>query len=171
MKPCTLGIVAPSGSGKTTLLAGVIPLLRAAGLRVAAIKHSHHAVDLDQPGKDSYRLRHAGAEATVLAYPGGWTMMVDGPGELETLLDVLGALNRVDLVLVEGLRAAAIPRIEVYRAALGQAPRFLEDQHIIAVAAQGLTHPTTLPVLDLDNLSSVAGFIQDFYTASVQGPI
>lgn len=159
MRPCILGVVAPSGAGKTTLLERVIPVLRTHGLRVAALKHSHHHVELDQPGKDSFRLRHAGAEATLLASPIGWTLMVDGQDEFATLIDVFTALQRFDLVLVEGLRDATIARLEVYRAALGQAPRFLQDANIIAIAAEGLAEPAPIPVLDLNNPQAVAEFI------------
>ncbi|MDH4274481.1 MAG: molybdopterin-guanine dinucleotide biosynthesis protein B [Gammaproteobacteria bacterium] len=165
MTACVLGVVAPSGSGKTTLLERVIPLLRARGLRVAALKHSHHTVEMDKPGKDSYRLRQAGADAVLLAGPTGWSFIVEGEDDVDTLLRVINALHRVDIILVEGLRAADIPRLEVYRAALGQAPRYLQDPHIIAIASDGLPGPVPLPVLDLNRPECVADFILAYVQA------
>ena len=166
-----LGIAAPSGTGKTTLLRAVIPLLKARGLRVALIKHTHHDLDLDRPGKDSFELRHAGASPVLLAGPRRWTLFEERPDEADA--PFLPALNRLvgagagDLVLVEGFRGEALPKIEVYRSALGRPPLYPEDPKVLAVVSDGPPPVATdLPVLDLGDPQEVAGFIEDLWRRS-----
>ncbi len=166
-----LGFAAPSGTGKTTLLKAVIPLLKAGGLRVALIKHTHHDLDLDQPGKDSYELRHAGASPVLLTGPRRWTLFEERSGEADA--PFFPALARLvgggapDLVLVEGFRRERLPKIEVYRPASGRAPLYPEDPGIVAVASDGpLPVATDLPVLDLNAPEAVAEFILGRWRAS-----
>ena len=148
-----LGIVGWSGVGKTTLVAAMIPLLRARGLRVSTIKHAHHGFDLDREGKDSHRHREAGAEEVLVASGTRWALLHEGPEPpLEALL---ARLSRVDLVLVEGYKRAAIARLEVYRAALGKPPLWPEDAGILAVAADAAPAACRVPVLPLDNIALV----------------
>ncbi len=161
--PPTLGFVAYSGTGKTTLLTRVIPLLREAGLRVALIKHAHHQFDIDSPGKDSYRLREAGAEHVMIASRGRWVWMAETPGQEEArlgeMLARLGELD-VDLILIEGFKHERYPKIELRRSELDNPRLYPDDPDIIAVASDGpLDPPTRLPQLDLNDPASIAAFI------------
>lgn len=116
-----LGFAAWSGTGKTTLLEAVLPCLKARGWRVAVIKHAHHAFDVDTPGKDSYRLREAGATPMVVASGKRFALMMETPGQddpnLEQLIDQV-MLSRPTLILVEGFKQAAIPKVELQRGEL-----------------------------------------------------
>lgn len=161
-----LGIVAYSGAGKTTLLTQVLPLLRENGLRVGLVKHAHHGFDPDVPGKDSYRLRKAGAVQTLVASRRRHALITELPEEREPELEELLAEldpERLDLVLVEGFRGETIPKIEVHRPGLGQPPLFPERPEIRAVAcdAPPRTDPGPLPLLDLNRPEAVAEFILD----------
>lgn len=163
----TLGFCAyGSGIGKTTLLIRLIPLLAAHGLRVSIIKHAHHSFDIDHPGKDSFRLREAGAVQTLLGSRHRWALMtelsrIDDRSEEEPgLADLLPHLNAslADLVLVEGFKSESVSKIEVYRTDL-QNPLIADtDKNVIAVASNGAIE-TELPVLDLNNPAEIAEFI------------
>lgn len=171
-----LGFVGPSGSGKTTLLRRLIPALSARGLRLGYLKHAHHRFDLDVPGKDSYEIRAAGAEQTLLASRERWALQVENrtkgsDPDLWQMLDRFEG-DRLDLVLVEGFKHAAYSKIEVHRAAVGEAPLYPQDPDIIAVVsdlgldtkgdgagdggADGEGRPPRLP---LDDPQRVADFI------------
>ncbi|MTW20006.1 molybdopterin-guanine dinucleotide biosynthesis protein B [Allochromatium palmeri] len=155
-----LGFVAPSGSGKTTLLRRLVAALQAQGLRVGYLKHAHHSFDLDRPGKDSYEIRAAGAAQTLLASRERWALQVenDHKGEDPDLDAMLARFerDRLDLVLVEGFKHARYPKIEVYRAALGQPPLYPDDPEIIALASDDpppvTPHPPVLPLNDIAEL-------------------
>jgi molybdopterin-guanine dinucleotide biosynthesis protein B len=157
-----LGIVAYSGTGKTTLLKQLIPLLAQCGVRVGLIKHSHHNVDVDTPGKDSYELRKAGALQTMVASSQRWALMTETPEasddpDLFSLASRFDS-NRVDLILVEGFKHESVPKIALYRAAVGKPLDKLIDHYVIALASdQPVT--TTVPQLDLNNPSLIAIFI------------
>ena len=158
-----LGFCAASGTGKTTLLRKLLPLLRARGMRVGVVKHTHHAFEVDRPGKDSYELRKAGACEMLIASGKRWALMADtemqGDPELGALLKRVDRDN-LDLVLVEGFRHEPIPKIELHRSDLNRPLIFPEDPHVIAVACVGPLHqPTKLPVLELGNPESIASFI------------
>jgi len=161
-----LGFAAYSGAGKTTLLEAVLPLLRAAGLRVAVIKHAHHRFDVDQPGKDSYRLRKAGASPMLIASARRWVLMQETPEETEPKLEaLLTHLNQtqLDLILVEGFKHEAFPKIEVFRQAAQHTPMYPEDPNIIAVISDvAVLAECNLPQLDLNNPEQVAEFIIGF---------
>lgn len=162
-----LGIAAWSGTGKTTLLQRVIPLLCGEGLRIALLKHAHHAFDVDRPGKDSYRLREAGAEQVLVASRQRWVLMAETPERTERpdLAQMLGRLDpdAADLVLVEGFKRAPIPKIELHRPALGQPLLYPRDARVLAVATDAPLEPVpAIPVLDLDAPAQVAGFILDY---------
>jgi molybdopterin-guanine dinucleotide biosynthesis protein B len=154
-----LGLVGWSGSGKTTLLVALIPILRARGLRVSTIKHAHHAVELDKPGKDSYRHRHAGAQETILANAARFALFAEHREAPEPDLGALVArLAPVDLVLVEGFKSYAFPKLEVYRPGLGKPPLWPELA-VMAVASDQVLTTCTVPVVDLNAPEVVAGFI------------
>ena len=153
-----LGVAGYSGSGKTTLLCALIPLLRAADLRIAMVKSTHHDVDWDTPGKDSYRLREAGAETVMLQGPKRWFTTCPAPEQV-TLESIVASLPApADLLLIEGNKALPIPKIEVHRPALQKPLLAAEDHRIIAVASDAtlLTH---CAVLDLNAPESIAQFI------------
>lgn len=161
-----LGICAfGSGAGKTTLLTQLIPELMARGLRISIIKHAHHRFDIDHPGKDSYRLREAGAVQTLVGSAKRWALMTEltvpdqMPGEpcLANLCKQLdGAL--ADLILVEGFRHEAIPKIEVHRPVLGYPLLADTDADIIAIACDANVS-STLPMLNLNDIPTIADFI------------
>lgn len=165
-----LGFVAGSGTGKTTLLTRLIPQLRARGLRCAAIKHSHHDVAVDIPGKDSHRLREAGAAQVMLASPHRTFWIREGDGQtqpgLSELLEHID-VTAVDLVLVEGFRHEPLPKIEVYRGGRGQPLLCIGDDTIIAVAADSAPdNPLSIPLLPLNNPEHVAEFVMDWIARS-----
>lgn len=154
------GFAGRSGSGKTTLMERVIPLLAAGGLRVSVIKHTHHAFDVDRPGKDSFRHREAGAGEVLLTSDTRWVLMHELRGAAEPELgDQLARLSPCDLVLVEGFKRQPIPKIEVHRAAAGTAPLFPGDPHIVALAADVAMHGG-LPVFGLADYAAIAAFIR-----------
>jgi molybdopterin-guanine dinucleotide biosynthesis protein B len=161
--PPVLGFAASSGTGKTTLLKRLIPLLRGRGLRIGLVKHAHHDVQPDTPGKDSYELRKAGASQVLLASNRRWALFTEREQARDPVLaDMLPhmGLDALDLVLVEGFKHEPIPKIELFRAELGRAPLYPQDCHVIAVAARGgLPVATTLPVLALDDPAAIAAWI------------
>lgn len=132
------GFAGWSGSGKTTLIERVIAHLSARGLRVSLIKHAHHEFDVDQPGKDSYRHRAAGASEVLVSSANRWALMHELRGAPElTLREALDQLNGCDLVLVEGFKRESIPKLEVWRAEVGKALLFPGDPNIVALASDG----------------------------------
>jgi molybdopterin-guanine dinucleotide biosynthesis protein B len=133
-----LGIVGWSSSGKTTLLTAMLPLLRASGLTVSTIKHTHHNFDMDRPGKDSYRHREAGAHEVLVVSGTRWALLHELEGPEPSLPDLLAKLDPVDLVLVEGYKSHAFPKLEVHRPALGKPPIWPETPDVIAIASDTL---------------------------------
>jgi molybdopterin-guanine dinucleotide biosynthesis protein B len=165
-----LGFVAASGTGKTTLLTQLIPLLKAKGFRIGLIKHSHHAFEIDYPGKDSFRLRAAGATTVMLvsAYSRAVITEFTSPEELE-LDQQLAYLPQsdLDLILVEGFKTARFPKIELHRLALTPPLLYKDDWDIIAVASDGeisLTRDITR--LDLNNPLMIADYIETIFLTS-----
>jgi molybdopterin-guanine dinucleotide biosynthesis protein B len=154
-----IGIAGYSGSGKTTLIEKVIPVLVREGLRVSLIKHAHHEFDVDHPGKDSYRHRHAGCTEVLISSSTRWAMIHELRGAEEpSLKDQLKHLSPCDLVIVEGYKSAAIPKIEVHRRA-GHTPLlYPDDANVIAIATDEPLD-TRLPQLDVDDPQAVARFI------------
>ncbi len=152
-----MGIAGWSGSGKTTLIEGLIPALAAHGLLVSTVKRTHHAVDLDQPGKDSFRHRQAGALEVVLASDHRFALLRETPEGLD-LPALLRRLAPADLVLVEGFKLDALPKLEVFRASLGKPRLWPGVPGIIAVAADEPV-AAELPYLDLNDPAGVAGWL------------
>ncbi|WP_159877115.1 molybdopterin-guanine dinucleotide biosynthesis protein B [Aquitalea denitrificans] len=154
-----LGVAGYSGSGKTTLLEKVIPLLCAAGVDVAVIKHTHHDVDWDQPGKDSWRHREAGARQVLLAGARRRLLVETMPqGNDAPLATHVAALRPCDLVLAEGFKHESHPRLEVYDPALGHAPLCLHDPAVLALISDADV-PVDLPRFRRDDADGVARFI------------
>ena len=158
-----LGFAAYSGTGKTTLLVQLLPLLSAHNIQTAVIKHAHHTFEIDQEGKDSYKLRKAGARQMLIGSNQRWALMVEsGKNKKNTLNDFIQQLDHenLDLILVEGFKPEAIPKIELTRPSLGNPLFFPEDKSVIAVATDAeLPVSTTLPVLDLNQPKEIAEFI------------
>ena len=157
-----LAIAAWSGTGKTTLLKKLIPELRARGIRPGLIKHTHHNMDVDKPGKDSYELRKAGAAQTMVASNQRWALMTETPDEAP--LDLAYLVSRMDhstlhLVLVEGFKHEAVAKILLFRSDAGHDVSELTlDEHVIAVASD-VALSLEVPVLDLNNVEGIAAFI------------
>jgi molybdopterin-guanine dinucleotide biosynthesis protein B len=157
-----LGIAGYSGSGKTTLIEKVVPVLVRDGLRVSLIKHAHHEFDIDHPGKDSYRHRHAGCSEVLLSSSRRWALMHELRGAPEpSLEEQLQHFAPCDLVIVEGYKSAPIPKIEVYRRGLHTPPLHPDDPHVVAVATDDVLD-TELPQLDVNDAEAVARFIRKF---------
>jgi molybdopterin-guanine dinucleotide biosynthesis protein B len=153
------GFAGWSGSGKTTLIEQLIARFNAHGLTVSLIKHAHHAFDIDQPGKDSFRHREAGCREVLVTSVARWALQHELRGQPELTLDAaLQHLSPCDLVLVEGFKAAAIAKLEVYRAEVGKPLLHPRDPEIVAVASDAPV-ATALPVLPLGDPDVVATFI------------
>jgi molybdopterin-guanine dinucleotide biosynthesis protein B len=151
-----IGLAGWSGSGKTTLLTRAIPRLTARGLRVSTLKHAHHAFEIDQPGKDSFEHRAAGATEVLVGAASRWALVHELRGEAEPgLPTLLKRLSPVDLVLIEGYKAAAHPKLEVHRAAVGKPLLHPGDPHIVAIAADGPLPQATVPVIPLDDIEAI----------------
>ncbi len=153
------GFAGFSGSGKTTLIEQLIPMFVAQGLRVSLIKHAHHTFDVDHPGKDSFRHRHAGATEVLVTSSRRWVLMHELRGEAEpTMEDVIARISPCDLLLVEGYKRASIPKLEVYREVVGEGMLHPHDSNIVAVATDR-PFDLHLPVLDLNRPDLVGDFI------------
>ena len=153
------GFAGYSGSGKTTLIERVLPQLIAHGLRVSVIKHTHHDFDLDRPGKDSYRHRVAGAAEVLLASGRRYAVLHELRDEPPPTLEALLARLAVcDLVLVEGYKREAMPKLEVHRAATDKPWLYPQDTNIVAVASDA-PPPDAIPHLDLDDLERITELI------------
>ena len=154
------GIAGYSGSGKTTLIEKLIPVFTARGLRVSLIKHAHHTFDVDQPGKDSWRHRHAGCAEVLITSSRRWALMHELRGTAEpTLSELVAHLSACDLLLIEGFKHEAIPKLEVHRAVVGEPLLFPHDNHITALASDA-TVDTMLPQFSLDDITGIAAFIE-----------
>lgn len=158
-----LGFAALSGTGKTTLLKQLIPLLGAEGLRVGIIKHAHHSFEVDTPGKDSFELRHAGASPVMLCSSRRRVIMTDHPVPSEPCLnEELRHLNQdgLDLLLVEGFKREAFPKLELHRPSLGHPLLYPGDSRIIGIASDHELLPAPpIPCLDLNQPLTVVDFI------------
>ena len=153
------GFAGWSGSGKTTLIEKLIPRFAGVGLRVSLIKHAHHTFDVDQPGKDSYRHRHAGAGEVLVTSSRRWVLMHELRGAAEPAFDEqLKRLSPCDLVIVEGFKHAVIPKLEVWRRVTGEPLLHPNDPHIVAVASDAKVE-TRLPLLGLNDVDGIAAFI------------
>ncbi len=158
-----LGLAGWSGAGKTTLITKLIPLFKARGLSVSTLKHAHHTFDVDQPGKDSYVHREAGAAEILVASSNRWVKMHELRGDPEPrLATLLGHLSPVDLILVEGFKREAHAKIEVHRTANGKPFLYPEDSHIRALATDRLDPQPPLPSAHLDDTGSIADLIWTF---------
>jgi molybdopterin-guanine dinucleotide biosynthesis adapter protein len=156
------GFAGWSGSGKTTLIEALIPRLTARGLRVSLIKHAHHEFDIDAPGKDSWRHRHAGCTEVLISSSVRWALMHELRGDRELMLpEVLARLGPCDLVLVEGYKAAPIPKLEIWRPSIDKPRLHEDDAHIVGIATDDRTDlQVGLPVFDLADHDAIATFVR-----------
>ncbi|OGA23311.1 MAG: molybdopterin-guanine dinucleotide biosynthesis protein B [Betaproteobacteria bacterium RIFCSPLOWO2_02_FULL_67_26] len=153
------GFAGWSGSGKTTLIEKLIPLFVARGLKVSLIKHAHHTFDVDQPGKDSYRHRHAGCTEVLVSSSRRWALVHELRGAQEPgFAELIERLSPCDLVLVEGFKRERLPKLEVYRASTGEALLHAQDTDIVAVASDQRID-TKLPQFDLNDVPAIADFV------------
>ena len=154
------GIAGYSGSGKTTLIERLIPLFTGDGLRVSLIKHAHHGFDIDHPGKDSYRHRHAGCSEVLVTSKQRWALMHELRGAREpTLEEMIKFIAPCDLLLIEGYKRESFDKIEVYRSTLGEALLFPQDPRIIAIAGDQRV-AAELPQFSIDDVPAIAAFIR-----------
>lgn len=160
-KPALFGIAGWKGSGKTTLIARLLPLLAAAGLKVATVKHSHHALRPPDGATDGERHARAGAIATLVIGTDGWELNGERRADAPPAIgDLAALLPDADLVIVEGLKRAAIPKLEVRRRATAtQEPLAASDARVVAIASDTPQPAELLPVFDLDDVAAIAGFI------------
>ena len=154
-----LGIIGWSGSGKTTLITALVPLLRARGLSVSTIKHAHHGFEIDHPGKDSYRHKQAGAKEVLIYSSKRWVLMHENDGPEPSPAHLLGVMQSVDLVLVEGFKADPGTKLEVHRPRLGKEPLWPTTPEVAAVASDVALSDCSRPVLPLDRPEAVVEWI------------
>jgi molybdopterin-guanine dinucleotide biosynthesis protein B len=155
-----IGLAGWSGSGKTTVITKLIPRLTARGLRVSTLKHAHHGFDLDQPGKDSFMHRTAGATEVIVSSARRFAVLHELRDEPEWDLRALVAkMSPVDLVLVEGFKRDAFPKIEIHRAANGKPLIHPDDPHIVAIAADTALPQAKVPVIGLDDVDAIADLV------------
>jgi molybdopterin-guanine dinucleotide biosynthesis protein B len=155
-----IGFAGWSGAGKTTLIVRLIPELKRRGLSVSTIKHAHHNFDLDQPGKDSYEHRAAGAEEVLVASTNRIALMRELRGAPEpSLAELLRLLKDVDLVLVEGFKRDPLPKIEISRAANGKPPLYPDDRNIVALISDGAGPSGALPHASIDDVAAAADLV------------
>ncbi|CAI1843815.1 Molybdopterin-guanine dinucleotide biosynthesis protein B [Serratia quinivorans] len=162
--PPLLAIAAYSGTGKTTLLKQLIPLLKQREVRVGLIKHTHHDMDVDTPGKDSYELRKAGADQTLVASDRRWALMTETPEQQPLDLQYLASRfdrSKVDMILVEGFKHEPISKIILYREEIGRPLEDMLDEFVIAVASDKSIAVKTSS-LDLNQPESIADFITEW---------
>ncbi len=153
------GIAGWSGSGKTTLIEKLLPVFAAKGWRVSVVKHAHVRFDVDKPGKDSFRFREAGSHEVLISSPTRWALMREHHDAPEPgLHELLTHLGDCDLVLVEGFKREAIPKLEVHRAAIGKPLLSPDDPHIVALASD-VAMATALPQYRLDDVEGIADAI------------
>jgi molybdopterin-guanine dinucleotide biosynthesis protein B len=154
------GLAGWSGSGKTTLMTALIPEFTSLGLTVSTVKHAHHSFDIDQPGKDSWRHRQAGAQEVMISSAHRWALMRELRGAAEPSLDeLLEQMSPVDLVLVEGFKRHPHPKVEVYRRALGKPLLHPEDPYVVAIAADEELAEFSVPCLPLSDAGAIARFM------------
>ncbi|RPB36302.1 bifunctional molybdopterin-guanine dinucleotide biosynthesis protein MobB/molybdopterin molybdotransferase MoeA [Vibrio diabolicus] len=159
-----LGFAAYSGTGKTTLLEALLPKLTEAGLRIGMLKHAHHNFDVDKPGKDSYRLRKAGASQMLIASRNRYALMTETPeaeAEFEYLLTRFDE-DKLDVVLVEGCKNIAFPKIELHREDVGKPWLYPHDDNIIAIASDSAELDSELPQMNINDLDAIAQFVLQY---------
>jgi molybdopterin-guanine dinucleotide biosynthesis adapter protein len=156
------GIAGHSGMGKTTLLERLVPDISSRGLVVSLIKHSHKNIDIDRPGKDSYRLRESGCKEVLLLGNDRWALMHELRGATEPSLDyLLDRMRRCDLVLIEGFKKGGFPKLEVWREGLDKPTLWPDWPGIVAIASDKQVSNSKVTQLNLSDITSIATFVLD----------
>lgn len=164
------GVVGWSGSGKTTLVTSLVPELVGRGLRVSTVKHTHHDIEIDKPGKDSYRHREAGATEVLVTSPKRWALVHELRSDPEPdMEDLIARMEAVDLILIEGFKSHRFAKLEVYRPATGKPLLAADDPSIVAVASDVRLPEVAVPVLPLDDVPAIARFIVNYFTRLAGG--
>ena len=154
------GLAGWSGSGKTTLIVKLMPELVGRGFEVSTMKHAHHNFDIDEPGKDSYEHRVAGAKEVMISAANRWALMHELRGEEKpSVEELIGRMTPVDLLLVEGFKWHSHPKIEVHRPSVGKPLLQKDDKEIVAVASDEEIAGLPVPVLDINDSGTIADFI------------
>ncbi len=155
-----LGLAGWSGAGKTTLLAALIPELIRRGITVSTMKHAHHNFDVDQPGKDSYVHRTAGATEVMVASQQRWALMHELRGAPQpSSAELIRHMAEVDLLLIEGFKHEPHDKLEIYREATGKPLLASQDPTVVAILADCPVPETRLPILDLNDIGAIADFV------------
>ena len=156
-----LAVAALSGTGKTTLLKKLIPIMRRKGIRCGLIKHTHHDMEIDKPGKDSYELRKAGADQVLVASQQRWALMTETPAQAPDLAYLASRMDTasLDLILIEGFKDEPVAKIMLYREAAGKPFPEQLDKYVIALACDK-PRSLELPCLPLDDAERIAEFIE-----------
>ena len=165
--PPIIGFCAHSGTGKTTLLKQIIPILKDKGFKLGIVKHAHHNFDTDQPGKDSYELRKAGAKNMLVSSSRRWALINEHFSENEeaTLTELVDIITRqsLDIVLVEGFKRETFPKIELHRRGLEHSYAYSRDSHVVALATdENPPSDISIPILDINDPNQIADFIVDY---------
>ena len=155
-----IGLAGWSGAGKTTLMEKLIPAVIARGLTVSTLKHAHHGFDVDQPGKDSFVHRNAGATEVLVASPRRFALMRELRGAPEpSLTELLGRLAPVDLVLIEGFKNESHPKIEVHRTANGKPHLFADFPNVVAIASDRPPFESGVPCVRIDDVEAIVDLL------------
>jgi molybdopterin-guanine dinucleotide biosynthesis protein B len=153
-----------SGSGKTTILEKLIPLLKERTLKVGTIKHHHEDFDIDDPGKDSWRHRKAGADRSIISSPGRIGVFIDTDHD-QRPKELLPLLSGVDIVLVEGYKNENLPKVEIFRTELHDKPRFIKDPNLIAMITDA-DLDLEIPIFKLDDINGLADYLVKYFKIS-----
>ncbi len=165
-EPPVVCVVGTSGAGKTTLLEKLIPVLTRRGVRVGTLKHDVHGFEIDEPGKDSYRHKHAGATISIISSPRQVAMVMDTDHDLG-VGELLPFYSRVDIVLAEGYKRENYPKIEVFRRAVHPAPLCLGDKNLIAVVTDDADAlHFSVPRFMSDEIEGLAEFLLEKFLGS-----
>jgi len=166
-----IGLAGWSGAGKTTLVSKLIPSITARGLTVSTVKHAHHAFDVDQPGKDSYMHRMAGATEVLVSSQNRFALMRELRGAPELLLtELLAKLAPVDLVIIEGYKRDPHPKLEVFRAGVGKPLIHPDDPHVVAIASDVELPQARVPRVSLDDTSAIIDILLEHAATFASAP-
>jgi len=158
-----IGLTGWSGSGKTTLITALIPELTRRGRTVSTVKHAHHSFDVDKPGKDSFVHRESGAQEVLVSSGRRWALMRELRDAHEpSLRELLGHLGEVDLVLIEGFKREAHPKIEIHRAAIGKPLLYPSDPQVRAIASDPPQESAPIPHVSLNDVTAIADLVDRF---------